>query len=275
MPQIVLMLALFGFMDYLIVLKWLTDFTENSAAAPSIITMTIDMAMTYGEPSVAGWDPLIAPQATQTKVMQMCILITGACVPLMLCVKPIYEICFASHGHGKHVETEEEFVGGDYATGDNYQRASDFEQPDKILTVQDDAFNVRENLIPSLGLEPPRDHDPIEIFIHQMIETIEFVLGAVSNTASYLRLWALSLAHSQLAKVFYDQLLIAPMQSGSVPMMFFNFFGFIMATFGVLMIMDVLECALHTLRLHWVEYMSKFYKGAGYPFKPTKMKQSI
>mgnify|MGYP006100252795 CR=1 FL=1 len=95
-----------------------------------------------------------------------------------------------------------------------------------------------------------------------MIETIEFVLGCISNTASYLRLWALSLAHSQLAVVFMNMTLKTGwnLRPDGSPVWFITLISFIMwfpfmtATMVVLMQMDVLECFLHTLRLHWVEF---------------------
>jgi len=103
---------------------------------------------------------------------------------------------------------------------------------------------------------------------HQMIETIEYSLGTVSNTASYLRLWALSLAHGQLAKVFFDYTLAINLKSGGYVLLFCSFFLFFSVTFAVLMCMDLMEAFLHTLRLHWVEFQNKFYKGEGYAFRP-------
>ena len=71
--------------------------------------------------------------------------------------------------------------------------------------------------------EASHDGSFADIFIHQLIETIEFVLGTISNTASYLRLWALSLAHGQLAAVFLENTILEGLEGGhSVGAAFFG-----------------------------------------------------
>jgi V-type H+-transporting ATPase subunit a len=117
-----------------------------------------------------------------------------------------------------------------------------------------------------------------------MIETIEFVLGCISNTASYLRLWALSLAHSQLAETFLTQLLQKGWSGSNGPntsvasimiITFILWFPYMAVTWGVLMMMDALECFLHTLRLHWVEFQNKFFKGKGHAYTPFDFKTTF
>uniref|UniRef100_A0A0D9YGX2 V-type proton ATPase subunit a n=2 Tax=Oryza glumipatula TaxID=40148 RepID=A0A0D9YGX2_9ORYZ len=107
-----------------------------------------------------------------------------------------------------------------------------------------------------------------EVFVHQMIHSIEFVLGAVSNTASYLRLWALSLAHSELSTVFYEKLLVLAWGYDNLVVKLVGLVIFSFATAFILLGMESLSAFLHALRLHWVEFMNKFYHGDGYKFRP-------
>ncbi|KAH9607909.1 hypothetical protein KSS87_008480 [Heliosperma pusillum] len=150
---------------------------------------------------------------------------------------------------------------------------------------------------PGSARQHQEDFNFSEIFVHQLIHSIEFVLGAVSNTASYLRLWALSLAHSELSTVFYEKLLILAWGGGTMgkfgwstgvdgprvslaqrewyPWWYDNLLirlvgltFFIFATAFILLSMESLSAFLHALRLHWVEFQNKFYHGEGYKFRP-------
>lgn len=48
-PQLLFLILLFGYMDFLIIYKWLTDWGYYNPAAPSIITTMINMPLKMGQ----------------------------------------------------------------------------------------------------------------------------------------------------------------------------------------------------------------------------------
>ena len=49
LPQIIMLLALFGFMDLMIIIKWLTNYEAMvGAVPPSVITSMINMCLNFG-----------------------------------------------------------------------------------------------------------------------------------------------------------------------------------------------------------------------------------
>jgi len=69
--------------------------------------------------------------------------------------------------------------------------------------------------------------------------------------------------------VFWDKMLLQyGVYTGNPAMVVIGFGVWAGATLAVLMMMDVLECFLHALRLHWVEFQNKFFHADGYAFEP-------
>lgn len=237
-PQLVFMLVTFGYMVFCIIVKWLIDWTGK--APPSIISLFIN----FFEVKEGLWtDP-----ATQQALQRIFIVVAFLCVILMFFPKPIFVFLQQKPKKNNQIPVGEPKLHD----GDS---VSDLLDDDLIHEDHNEPFG--------------------ELLVHQMIETVEFVLGSISNTASYLRLWALSLAHGQLSKVFLTMIFsnaIADNES-LIILIFRVIFGFLfwaLVTFAIIMGMDSLECFLHALRLHWVEFQNKFFKGDGIAFDSFK-----
>lgn len=235
-PQMIFMNSIFGYLVFLIILKWLVDVNATTCAsngycnAPDLKSVLIDMFMKPGKLS----NEMVMFRG-QNELQVVLVTLALISVPWMLLPKPL--IMRAQHRRRK-----------------GYMR-----------------LNNREGNSSSLDEKEKSEHfDFSEVFVHQLIHTIEFVLGAVSNTASYLRLWALSLAHAELSNVFLEKVLYGAIASGNPVAMIIGFFVWLSATVGVLMCMESLSAFLHALRLHWVEFQSKFYllHGDGTKFVP-------
>ena len=112
--------------------------------------------------------------------------------------------------------------------------------------------------------------DPIRVLEERIFEGGELTLSFISNTASYTRILALLMTHWALLKSTYaisDLVSVTPFLGGIIA-------ALIVVGGNILVIaFEGLVVFIHTLRLHFYEWFSKFYEGMGVEFQPFKYHQ--
>jgi vacuolar-type H+-ATPase subunit I/STV1 len=95
--------------------------------------------------------------------------------------------------------------------------------------------------------------------------SIEILIESLDHTISFGRLAALSLTHSALNYLF---LILAGVEHSN-----FTIQSIPIVMIGTILALTIegLIIFVHTLRLHWVEWLPGFYSGKGIPFKPIKL----
>ncbi|KAL7673194.1 hypothetical protein ACOME3_008062 [Neoechinorhynchus agilis] len=244
-PEIVFFLAVFFYLVVLIFYKWThyngsTDPKWGAACAPSLLVHYINtFLMSYPKSPCSMATFYTGQQAVQTFLILLGIM----CIPLMLIPKPLLEI-------RRRKRNQQHLL-------------SPRSESSTRLSIQDsessDVLSVKEKPIS-------------EIIVDRSIHTIEFFLNSISSTASYLRLWALSLAHAELSEVLWQMVMSMAFKMNGKGVIavasYALFFAWSVFTLAILVCMEGLSAFLHVLRLHWVEFQSKFYRGEGYNFDP-------
>lgn len=239
---------MFGYLASMMFIKWIMfsaksdDLALTPGCAPSILIMFINMVLFKSSETLEGCKELMfeGQEALQIVFLVLAVL----CIPWLLFGKPLYIL----YKQRTNQRSELLVYGMEQEHEEQHQ-----DDPDE--------------------LEPAS-----EIFILQAIHTVEFILSTISHTASYLRLWALSLAHAELSEIAWTKLirlgvLIGGLIGGFGSVIIFAMFSaWATVTVSILVVMEGLSAFLHTLRLHWVEFMSKFYDGQGYAFTPYSFK---
>lgn len=267
-PGMLFFQSIFGYLVLTILYKWSVNWQEKGVNPPNLLNMLIFMFLSPG--SVAPDEQLYPGQGT---VQIFLLLIAVAQVPVMLFLKPFwlrYEHnrarALGYRGLGEHsrvsaLEEDGDVDGG--LLGNRHSLASDGEG---VAMLAQDMGDGEEH----------EEFDFGDIMIHQVIHTIEFCLNCISHTASYLRLWALSLAHQQLSIVLWTMTIGSAFDQESpvtrVIMIVVSFYLWFVLTICILCVMEGTSAMLHSLRLHWVEAMSKHFTGEGIPFVPFSFK---